>query len=565
MTSRLAFMLSVILLAALCALVFHWEPAPGPFLHEDGSLRRPLDGLDAWRTHGQPLLALSLGGGVLLCLLQLRQSKDDHLPADEGLPGNTGILWRWLLIIVLFSAGIRAPLLTLEMHRDEQDTLAHHLLGRWKAIDGPVTNVRRPPSEAVQNPLYIPPPAAQKKVLELIDTPGRTKWQPVPWSETLVGNFIGNNSPVNSLLARLSNRLWQFFSGSQLRLFHLTALRIPVFLAMTAAAGVLFLLTLRWSGSKTVALLAGILFSLHPLVIRYGILCRGYAWLLLFMLLALLAWTHATSHPQRWWSWYLGALFNSMAVLSFPGFALPAVLLLGVTLAAVASSGRPVRWLVILSATCAGLLTVLPWLGTSWIQSAFAASYDYAYKRETLDWLPRFLGAGLCGLTVPDSELLPGLASSTPPDLWTEVWQVMPGSLATLVLITTWLVSFGISAIWKVNRLAACWMLALLAGATLTGLSAWYFAGRELLYWYAAYLSVLVPVALAAALGCQTGPRRPVAAGLALWFLIGTFPAGQRGRLDLVPPKRFEILCSRFARVFLVSDARGRTLEVSIR
>ena len=286
---------------------------------------------------------------------------------------------------------------------------------------------------------------------------------------------------------------------------------------------------------------------------------------LLGMLLALLAWTHATSHPQRWWSWYLGALFNSMAVLSFPGFALPAVLLLGVTLAAVASSGRPVRWLVILSATCAGLLTVLPWLGTSWIQSAFAASYDYAYKRETLDWLPRFLGAGLCGLTVPDSELLPGLASSTPPDLWTEVWQVMPGSLATLVLITTWLVSFGISAIWKVNRLAACWMLALLAGATLTGLSAWYFAGRELLYWYAAYLSVLVPVALAAALGCQTGPRRLVAAGLALWFLIGTFPAGQRGRLDLVPPKRFEILCSRFARVFLVSDARGRTLEVSIR
>ncbi len=562
MSTRVGGMLCVILLAALGVLILCWQPSATVF-HENGSLRRPLNGADAWKTYGQPLLAFSLSSATLLCLVHLQANR--NRPARTNFQPRGPLPWRWLLVIMLFSAGVRAPLLTSEMHRDEQETLAHHLLGRWKAMEAPGANVRRPPSEAMRNPLYVPPLEAQKRVLDLIDTPGRSKWHPVPWSETAMGNFIGNNSPLNSILARTSNRIWQFLSGSQLRLFHLTALRLPSFAAMTAAVAVLFLLTLWWSGSRNAALLAAVLFSLHPLVMRFGVLCRGYSLLLLFMLLALLAWTLALSRPQLWRWWYLAALSLTLAVLSFPGFALPAVLLTGVTLAVLARSQHPVPWLTALGASFAGLLTLLPWLGVTWIQAAFAASFDYPYHRETLDWLLRFLGGGLCGLIVPDAALLPGLDPTVPADLWSRVWQQMPTAAATLFLIVCWLAIVGFKAVWQVNRLGFCWLLALLSGAIITGVTAWHFAQRELLYWYAIYLAVLLPVSLACALVHQRRMQRLASAAFALGLLIGTFPYGQRGRLDLLPPQRFEILCSRFAGHFLVSDVRGRTLEVTIR
>jgi len=77
------------------------------------------------------------------------------------------------------------------------------------------------------------------------------------------------------------------------------ALRLPSLFAMAAAAGLVAVLGKRLFGPE-VGLLAGLLFAVHPVAARYGQEARGYAFAVLFAVLATLLLTNLVARPT-WW------------------------------------------------------------------------------------------------------------------------------------------------------------------------------------------------------------------------------------------------------------------------
>jgi len=77
------------------------------------------------------------------------------------------------------------------------------------------------------------------------------------------------------------------------------ALRLPSLFAMSTAAGLVAVLSKRLFGPEA-GLLAGLLFAVHPVAARYGQEARGYAFAVLFAVLATLLLTNLVARPT-WW------------------------------------------------------------------------------------------------------------------------------------------------------------------------------------------------------------------------------------------------------------------------
>ena len=147
---------------------------------------------------------------------------------------------------------------------------------------------------------------------------GQLQLDKLTWVDTVFRYRNPNNHPLNSVLARLSH---EAFAGDLTRpdgfYFDERAMRLPVF-----AAGLLGLAAVAWVGwtlgRPGVGGLGVMLLALHPWFTRYGVECRGYGFLLLFMPLAVgcLVRSGVTGH-WRWWISY--GVVQFLILWSYPG------------------------------------------------------------------------------------------------------------------------------------------------------------------------------------------------------------------------------------------------------
>ena len=216
-----------------------------PFL-SDGSARRAITGLDAWAYYGWFALVAAVGLLAFVICTRRWWVQVGHEKTSAAAP------WSRLEIALCISVcavrmAVRLPLLTGQMHRDEQDSLVHQMHGVWKVAE---KRTARPPSPfARRNPRAEPPLQAQMAALEAAGTRGRAVWQGRAWSETWLGGVGGSNHALNSVLARTCNTAWQTFTGAGIGRFNLVALRLPAFLAASLAVVLMFTLVRRSVGS----------------------------------------------------------------------------------------------------------------------------------------------------------------------------------------------------------------------------------------------------------------------------------------------------------------------------
>jgi len=105
--------------------------------------------------------------------------------------------------------------------------------------------------------------------------------------------LLGNIDAVDAPYYLVMHYWVQAFGVSEI------ALRLPSLFAMAAAAALVAVLGKRLFGPDA-GLLAGLLFAVHPIAARYGQEARGYAFTVLFAVLATLVLTNLVARPT-WW------------------------------------------------------------------------------------------------------------------------------------------------------------------------------------------------------------------------------------------------------------------------
>lgn len=565
------------LLGAICLGVLLWESLPAnlcwPSL-PSGGWQRPRDGNEAWALYGWWGL---LAAATIYALLSLsssfwlkRQDVESSPTAPNYLPWQK---WDYLCLGLLIALSLTLRLLVMDgpMHRDEQDNLVHQILGTWVAPTVKAAARSRP-----GRPADSPPVATQQRMLALIDQPqSRLRWEERSWTDTTLGSWAGNNAMPNSVAARFCNRVWQSLTGNSDRTFSVVALRVPALLAMTAAVGIFFALSRRWLRCLPAAAIATALFSLHPLIIRLGALSRGYAIAILAQLLCWYAYDRARECPTRWRWWFVGALSIWMSILSFPGMVYPSffVVLTGLWVCVKRKEDgllqRAATWT---SAHLAAFGCWLPLGLPMLVQSTFAVTYNYPYKIFGVHWLPRFLGAGFGGVSLPTKDQMPaGLTSEALPDgLAAEVWASAPwGSLFIAAFVPALLLIGG----WILfRRRTGIWVACTVAGAAIASFVYTQIQGRELLYWYSCYLTPVIPFCIASIWPPTnvsaikwTKYRQPLCLLMAAFFVILSFPDFRIGRLGLFPSEKFESICYRYSGTYIATDAAGRSISFPVR
>lgn len=146
---------------------------------------------------------------------------------------------------------------------------------------------------------------------------GTVAFEPVTWTDTLFENRNGNNHLLNSLTTRVSLSLWRSATGAPREAFNEFVSRVPQFLAGLGSIAIMFFLG-REVRSPLAGLGAAWLMALHPWHIRYSVEMRGYALMLFFVSLALLALSRALKTDRLRW-WLVFAASEALFLLSFPG------------------------------------------------------------------------------------------------------------------------------------------------------------------------------------------------------------------------------------------------------
>jgi hypothetical protein len=528
--------------------------------NEDGTWFRPESGLMVWAGYGWwSLVAAALLAGVLLWTRSwwLRPTpaaagKSQARPWSRAARGA-------LILVLLLSAGLRLPVLQHPVQRDEQDNLINQIHGSWH-----LPAVRSPVFRGALDNLDTSPENLQR-ILAAVDLPGTgARWKQAGWMDTLFLNWIGNNSAPNSLLARVSNETWQSLTAADPHRFQLVAVRLPAFLFVTAAVGLFFGLVHRWLGWQQ-ALLAASLLALHPLMIQFGVLSRGYGFLLFSMMLAIHFYERASAPDGSWRQAFWAALALAAGFYAYPGFLIPGLLicLLFTAVAWRGSTGQGAArmrpWLA------AHLLALACWLPVGLpmlIQSGFAVTHNFPHHSDSPWWFSRFWSEGIAGMEIPTSKLLPfsAKAAELPADLALRIFQATPAAVILLILLSATLLLGG-RRLWKISLPAALSVTALVSGALLTALSNYFGSGRELLPWYGVYLAPVLPLTLAAL--WQTGAgglQKACILTLAVSVPIVSFPDHRPGRLAYYPPSQFERISWNHFGARIVSDRSGRSV-----
>lgn len=242
--------------------------------------------------------------------------------------------WFWPLTLTaaLACGAITGPSLGHDLWDDEHETLVSYVLGS-----------------------YIRPSAG--------DAP---RLKEVPWRKTLFGYSTPNNHVFHSIIARSSNALWRAVAQPRGLQFNHLAFRLPAFLAALATVIVLALLLKEWGFPGAGVAAAGFL-AVQPWFTEHAGMARGYTLLMLFSLLAVLAWWRALlGGTWFWWSVFAAAQF--LALWTYPSalfllapLNLAAVLLIWLRPGVVAGPVRTQlsRWFCVNSLVAAGLLPLL--------------------------------------------------------------------------------------------------------------------------------------------------------------------------------------------------------------
>ncbi|MFV0337502.1 MAG: hypothetical protein ACK5LK_04575 [Chthoniobacterales bacterium] len=138
----------------------------------------------------------------------------------------------------------------------------------------------------------------------------------VRWRETFYFYDVPNNHVLHSIIARITLHAWQALTGQSSEAINETVLRLPAFLAAALfLAAVAFLF--REYGFTAAGVIAALLLSIHPWILRYGAEARGYSLTLLWLCLLGIIWRRALTHGT-WPQWALWGLLQFAALYTVP-------------------------------------------------------------------------------------------------------------------------------------------------------------------------------------------------------------------------------------------------------
>ena len=342
--------------------------------------------------------------------------------------------------------------------------------------------------------------AVRKIVLgtDRIQSDGSVTIKQLPWSRTLWHCEGARNHGLQSVLSRLSLRIYQSVIRPQGLQFSETAIRLPSFIAGALSIPAIALLVARlgfpWAG-----VIASLLLSLHPWHLKLATEARGYPFVFLFIPLLGLCIAQAASTAS--WRWLAGFAALEFALLyAWPGTLLTVLVANAALLALILhfapsreSRGKAIsRWLAANAVAGLALLPlVAPWtsqviqhapttiglsLFAGWFKNAGALLLTGSLWSKT----------GL--LDSPYLELLP----------WAVRYPVESWSFATLALL---FISIGILRMARANAICA----SILAVLLLPGLLLVLFASVRGIYLQEWYVSSMLPgIVTVAAIGMVT-------------------------------------------------------------
>lgn len=248
------------------------------------------------------------------------------------------------------------------------------------------------------------PESVQDAALAAVGAQRKRPGLPDPGSRQRLTAPLAITPPPNSLLARVCNSAWRAWVKAEPSRYNLTALRLPAFIALTVSPLLLFAALRRWFWNTWAATLGVLVFSFHPMVIRFGALSRGYALMMLSLVVVLYAWSRVLEGRSHNSGFLLAAFATGGAVWCFTGFALAGgALSFGLLVASLQKAGQS-RWEITRQWAGAHLAAAafwLPMIAPMLVQTAFVMAYDFPMNSDHLAWLPRYLGAGLVGTILP--------------------------------------------------------------------------------------------------------------------------------------------------------------------
>ncbi|NNE90904.1 MAG: hypothetical protein HKN23_04595 [Verrucomicrobiales bacterium] len=154
-----------------------------------------------------------------------------------------------------------------------------------------------------------------------IDENGDLVFRKVPWSYAFFYNITGNNHIAQTVLSKAvhDEATEELEAVGDLPVFNEAATRIGPFVMglLTLVAVALWL----WSlGFGTAGILSAWVLALHPWLLRYSVEARGYAGMLLFVILAF--WALGNALRTRSWGWWMAfAACQCLYLLHFAGAA----------------------------------------------------------------------------------------------------------------------------------------------------------------------------------------------------------------------------------------------------
>ena len=230
-------------------------------------------------THLSTLAALLVILGALLTMRWWHPAASREVAAPELRPAVPRVRWFWpaLMGLVIAGAALRLPLASGSLWWDELWNIKYATIGEWRQDE---------------------------------KNPDITRFQATSWQRAAWYYNKPTNHPVLTLPSKAAHEGWKFLTKPENPgAFNEVVLRLPVLIAGLTAILLTATLTRRLAGAGA-GIMAGLIMTLHPWLIRYGVDARGYGLTVAFTAAALFALERATSgavrRPALWW-WLFGS------------------------------------------------------------------------------------------------------------------------------------------------------------------------------------------------------------------------------------------------------------------
>jgi len=320
------------------------------------------------------------------------------------------------------------------------------------------------------------------------------------WTHTLFDNDHGNNHLLNSFVMRVTLSAWKSISGAPVEAFNEVALRIP-----SLITGMLTIALLAWMGIEMgrplVGVAAAYLMAVSPWHIHYATDAKGYAMMMFFIALNLIAITRALrGNKIRWW--LLFALTEAAYLLSFAGSVYIALMVNIFALLELMRKLPRTRVLTLIAFNLIGAIPVIIWMMPSIPQIL-----EYLHSPESLH-----LGMDAAWVYDLFSNLFAGWSwdSPYPNEHLGSSWLIMKAAHPVLLPVFAFFVIpviavAGFIRALKSGPMGRSAIVALILAAALAFLHN-FIQGTPMVVWYLLY--VLIALALMLPLGLTFKSRR---------------------------------------------------------